>query len=729
MQTAQPSQETPTTQAPVPIPEQQERPIITGCDGICDAFEQSHTESSCYKPDCLGIIDEQAMPPQPANPSQQPSNLQQPEQQEFVVEATNSTYAAVDTMNKPTGWLETGQSADIMLSGIGFNNTGGPLLFNHPGVVASDGTHLLLADRNNNRVLVWNELPDSNKPPDLVLGQNDFYTNNPGTNMNELNWPVSVAAADGKVIVADTYNDRLLIWNTFPTENGQPADIEIKDGGSGDQNPKRKMGWPWAVWTNGEKLVVTSTASSAALIWNTFPTEDNEPADVLLTANGKFGTPRSIGSDGRHLMIGDHNAKVNDESGNFFWKTFPTHDDEPYDFFMATPMFVPPPRGTTSTQRGSVFYGATFTPDDKFLVLALGLDVWNEFPQHDNDTADLIVGNTGPSNTGYTFRAGDGSGAYAGARLYLSLANGNKIVVYNTFPNVSDQKPDFAVGAPDIDTDTLETNFIISNAVPATDGKSLFVTSDFDRKLYVWKNLPDQSNAHPDWVYKLPDGPWDNALFENTFAAAGRRAVYIWTTLPTQGQEPDIILTNTIGNVQLQELRGVAMDEKYFYLADEPANKVYVWEGIPESNSDPKFTLSVNGPYRLSSDGEYLVVTSTLDNEGGHVKIYPINSLGADSRPALLERMTNLPQYALVTNGSLMVADTSNNRVLIWERIEDAMAGNDVDVILGAEDLNDITPEIGRDTLFWPAGLAFDGSYLWVGEFKFSERIVRFSVQ
>ena len=75
-----------------------------------------------------------------------------------------------------------------------------------------------------------------------------------------------VAAADGKVIVADTYNDRLLIWNTFPTENGQPADIEIKDGGSGDQNPKRKMGWPWAVWTNGEKLVVTSTASSAALI-------------------------------------------------------------------------------------------------------------------------------------------------------------------------------------------------------------------------------------------------------------------------------------------------------------------------------------------------------------------------------------------------------------------------------------------------------------------------------
>ena len=51
------------------------------------------------------------------------------------------------------------------------------------------------------------------------------------------------------------------------------------------------------------------------------------------------------------------------------------------------------------------------------------------------------------------------------------------------------------------------------------------------------------------------------------------------------------------------------------------------------------------------------------------------------------------------------------------------------DVILGAENLDEITPEIGHDKLFSPAGLAFDGSFLWVGEFKFSGRILRFSIQ
>ena len=28
---------------------------INGCDGVCDNFEEQHTESPCYKSDCLGI--------------------------------------------------------------------------------------------------------------------------------------------------------------------------------------------------------------------------------------------------------------------------------------------------------------------------------------------------------------------------------------------------------------------------------------------------------------------------------------------------------------------------------------------------------------------------------------------------------------------------------------------------------------------------------------------------
>lgn len=84
-------------------------------------------------------------------------------------------------------FFSMGQKADIMLGGFGFNKSGGASFFNHSAGIASDNTHLLLADRWNNRVLIWNALPDSNQPPDLVLGQPNFDTNHLGTGLNEFN--------------------------------------------------------------------------------------------------------------------------------------------------------------------------------------------------------------------------------------------------------------------------------------------------------------------------------------------------------------------------------------------------------------------------------------------------------------------------------------------------------------------------------------------------------------
>ena len=103
--------------------------------------------------------------------------------------------------------------------GVDFNNAGGRLLFNHLSGIGSDGTHLLLADRYNNRVLVWNSLPTGNQEPDLALGQPDLTSNNPGTGRDRLNWPGQVAVtSDGRVAVADTENHR--IHATLSTRTG-----------------------------------------------------------------------------------------------------------------------------------------------------------------------------------------------------------------------------------------------------------------------------------------------------------------------------------------------------------------------------------------------------------------------------------------------------------------------------------------------------------------------------
>ncbi len=49
------------------------------------------------------------------------------------------------------------------------------------------------------------------------------------------------------------------------------------------------------------------------------------------------------------------------------------------------------------------------------------------------------------------------------------------------------------------------------------------------------------------------------------------------------------------------------------------------------------------------------------------------------------------------------------------------------DAFLGAADVGDVRAGLGRNKLFMPGSLAHDGTNLWVGEFKSSTRILRFS--
>lgn len=613
---------------------------------------------------------------------------------EVSAQHVSSTYRAAPT--GLTGLFRTGQPADLMLSGFGFNKSGGALLFRYNSGIASDGVRLFLADRGNNRVLIWNQLPASNRPPDLVLGQPGFETNYEGSGRQEMNWPVAVATGGGKLVVADTYNDRLLIWNQIPAQNGAPADIVIS------------IRWPWGVWTDGERLVATSTSNGMASVWTNFPTRDNEPAAFHLWAGGDFGTPRGITSDGERLIIGDHNPRVTENgAGDFVWKTFPTRQDQPYDYFMTDPM---DPR--------AAWLKGSFLPDGRLAMLGRTLHLWNSMPDGPSTPASLSI-------RSFPFSGGDASDiACAGGRLYVSAANGNRVLVYNAPPS-SDQPPDFAIGSPDRCTNTLAANYIITNPVPTSNGTSLFVSSDFDRKLYIWNRLPDESGAWPNVVFSLPDAPWQNAVWGNNLLLAGGRAVYVWKQLPLEGQLPDVIIRDRIGPIVFEDLRGVAYDGRYLYLSDAQAGRVYIWDGIPSPESDPLYILRVEQPGRLSTDGKWLAVTAT---EQQTIHLFRIEELNDDPRSQVLggPGRFNLPGHASLYQGSLFVADTVNNRTLVWYRVEDALTGRDPDAILGSADRR---PSVKPEGAFWPGAVSFDGSYLWVGEFKFSGRLRRYALQ
>lgn len=167
--------------------------------------------------------------------------------------------------------------------------------------VTPDGK-LLVADLKNHRVLVWNQVPEEDgAAADLVLGQADFDScesdRGEAASLATLHSPSAVWSDEVRIVVADRKNNRVLIWQAFPTENGQPADIVLgQEGGtlsapnddngdgSSDETPSaRTLHAPYAgVYSNGIQLFVADTDNNRVLVWNAFPGESFQPADVVL---------------------------------------------------------------------------------------------------------------------------------------------------------------------------------------------------------------------------------------------------------------------------------------------------------------------------------------------------------------------------------------------------------------------------------------------------------------
>ncbi len=171
--------------------------------------------------------------------------------------------------------------------------------FNRPTGIATDGRRLAICDTDNNRVLLWNSLPTSNnQAADLVLGQPDFRTRvaNEGRGLpsqRSLSGPQGVWIQDNRLYVADTLNDRVLVWRTFPTQNYQQADFVLGAPNFTTQPPQdlRQQSFapkadnllqPVSVTSDGSKLFVSDLGHNRVLVWNSIPDRTAAPADVAI---------------------------------------------------------------------------------------------------------------------------------------------------------------------------------------------------------------------------------------------------------------------------------------------------------------------------------------------------------------------------------------------------------------------------------------------------------------
>jgi hypothetical protein len=210
----------------------------------------------------------------------------------------------------------------------------GPTTLNVPTGVCVEGGVLVVADAWNHRVLLWHAVPTrSNQPADIVLGQADFaggLANRGGTlpHADTLNWCYGVGIADGRLMVADTGNRRVLVWNNIPERNGQPADrvlgqrdFETRDENAGEGAGALGMRWPHGLAVHDGMVLVSDAGNNRVMAWRGWPAQDGVPCDFVLGQTDPFGLDHNRGAyypdagamnmpygltlDGRRLIVAD----------------------------------------------------------------------------------------------------------------------------------------------------------------------------------------------------------------------------------------------------------------------------------------------------------------------------------------------------------------------------------------------------------------------------------------
>jgi len=215
----------------------------------------------------------------------------------------------------------------------------------YPYAVGREGARLFIADTGNHRVLIFNTVPlADNASATLVVGQPDFISNAPnqgtpaGTAANFLCQPCGVYSDGTRFIIADTYNHRILIFNTFPLSNDAGADVVVgqpdmfsnqaNQGLSPSANTLRQS---YLVAGDGSRLFISDCYNHRVLLFNTIPTVNNAGADVVIgqpdmtstdinQGNGPTDNslyyPHGIFFHGSRLFIGDctnHRVLLHDE--------------------------------------------------------------------------------------------------------------------------------------------------------------------------------------------------------------------------------------------------------------------------------------------------------------------------------------------------------------------------------------------------------------------------------
>jgi len=302
--------------------------------------------------------------------------------------------------------------------------------------------------------------------------------------------------------------------------------------------------------------------------------------------------------------------------------------------------------------------------------------IWFDTPSGDHEPADVVLGQAafdreGPRAAG----RGPANGlhlptgvAVIEGRLFVADAWHHRIVVWNDIPQASDTPPDMVLGQPD------------ATSVEPNAGGAISASTFY-------------------WPYGL-------GFVAGRFIVTdtGNRRVMVWNGVPEPGQPADVILGQDAAHLGLENRGGaasarsfrwphaVAGDARTLFVADAGNHRVLSWSPIADRDRDADAAI---GQPDLVSNAEF-----------------PYRPQNA--------RTLRFPYASASDERALLVADTANNRVLVFPRDASGRAAAEAVLAIGQPDLSangeNRWTRVTHETLCWPYGIALSGDGLAVAD-------------
>lgn len=315
--------------------------------------------------------------------------------------------------------------------------------------------------------------------------------------------------------------------------------------------------------------------------------------------------------------------------------------------------------------------------------------VWNDAPGDGDAPADLVIGQPGFGAEGRNARGAPGpatldmpTGVAVGAGVTaVADAWNHRVLIWHGLPSRTNQPADIVLGQADFASaeanrgrgaaraDTLNWCF----GVAIHDGR-LFVADSANRRVLVWDGIPAENGA-----------PADLVLGQRDFATRDEDA----------GGEA--------GAVGMRWPHAIALGSGRLFVADAGNSRVMTWHRLPGRNGAPcdivlgqadiagrthnraaerPSNASMNMPHGMALQGDRLVIADTANSRLlGFDTASPATGAaarGLAGQNSFCEKGENRWQvpsphslcwpYGVSACGdTLVVADSGNNRVLLWD--------------------------------------------------------------